>query len=282
MHKPGKSIPLNSLNDRPIPGLYIRYVDYKAGNKASILEIHRDDFFIFLLQESGESHLMVDFKDSKMKGCCINCILPGSVHQMISEDCTSGWFIGVAGNHIDGNFRTKLYEASSGSALAVTTEQYQQMESIAQALYKEQERGGGPNISIATHLISAFAGCLIQCQQASEITKSSGRAEDITAEFLRCIREQFMNQKSPAWYAAELNVSRSYLNECVKSITGQTVTVLIQQEAILEGKRLLAHSNLTVREITYKLGFESASYFNRLFFKVAKEQPLSFRKKYHQ
>lgn len=281
MYKPGKSIPLNSLNDRPISGLYIRYVAHKADNKPSILELHRDDFFIFLLQESGESHLMVDFKESNMKGRCINCILPGSVHQMISEDCASGWFIGVAGNHIDGNFRTKLYEGRSGSSLPITSEQYQQMESIAQALYKEQERGGGPIIAIATHLVSAFAGCLVQYQQASEVMKSSGRAENITAEFLRYMREQFMNQKSPAWYAAKLNISRSYLNECVKSIAGQTVTALIQQEAILESKRLLAHSNLTVREITYQLGFESPSYFNRLFFKVAKEQPLSFRKKYH-
>jgi len=74
-----------------------------------------------------------------------------------------------------------------------------------------------------------------------------------------------------------LNITPNYLNSLCKDIYNKTVTEVIQERIILESKRLLAHTGLTVSEISYKLGFKDNSYFGRYFKKVVGIPPEKFR-----
>ena len=46
---------------------------------------------------------------------------------------------------------------------------------------------------------------------------------------------------------------------------------------MLEAKRLLAYSNMTIKEVAFALGFEEATNFNKFFRKHAKITPNCFR-----
>jgi AraC family transcriptional activator of pobA len=94
--------------------------------------------------------------------------------------------------------------------------------------------------------------------------------------------ENIRTIKSPSGYASRLNVSQSYLNESVKRITGFPVTYWIQQEVLLEAKRLLYHSELNVKQIAYELGYEDPSYFSRFFGRAAGMPALAFRALYRK
>lgn len=80
-------------------------------------------------------------------------------------------------------------------------------------------------------------------------------------------------------YAENLNITTPYLNECVKSATGHPVSHHIQHRVILEAKRLLYHSNKSIKEIAGELGYDDNSYFTRLFVKITGMTPLAFRMK---
>ena len=88
--------------------------------------------------------------------------------------------------------------------------------------------------------------------------------------------------KSPCQYADKLNYSLSYLNESVKSVTGFPISYWIHQQIILEAKRLLYYTDMSVREIAFFLGYEDHTYFSRLFSKVAGMSPGAFRQKFHE
>ncbi|MBB5636811.1 methylphosphotriester-DNA--protein-cysteine methyltransferase [Pedobacter cryoconitis] len=77
----------------------------------------------------------------------------------------------------------------------------------------------------------------------------------------------------------KLNISTHYLNECVKNTTGQSISSHIQQRIILEAKRLLYHSDKSIKEIAAELGYDDYPYFSRLFTKVAGMSPKVFKKK---
>jgi AraC family transcriptional activator of pobA len=77
-----------------------------------------------------------------------------------------------------------------------------------------------------------------------------------------------------------LHVSPAYLNECVKTTTGHSVSYWIQQQIILEAKRLLGYSDLSIKEIASGLGYDDYAYFTRLFTKAGGCTPARFRKKY--
>ncbi len=60
-------------------------------------------------------------------------------------------------------------------------------------------------------------------------------------------------------------------------ITDTNASDLIHDRIILEIKRLLIHTDLTNKEIAYRLNFEDTSYFNRFFRKREGMTPSTFR-----
>jgi AraC-like DNA-binding protein len=103
------------------------------------------------------------------------------------------------------------------------------------------------------------------------------RSEQISKSFKSLLDSNFATQKSPSEYAKTLNISASYLNECVNNSTGQPSSYHIQQRIILEAKRLLFHTDKSVKEIANELGYKDYSYFSRLFSKITGMPALSFR-----
>jgi AraC-like DNA-binding protein len=102
------------------------------------------------------------------------------------------------------------------------------------------------------------------------------RFEDITRAFKTTLEKNYKKVKNPRDYAGLLNLSTSYLNECVKVTTGKPVSIHIQQRIILEAKRLLYHSGKSVKEIADELGYDDFSYFTRLFSKAVGMSPTAF------
>ena len=65
----------------------------------------------------------------------------------------------------------------------------------------------------------------------------------------------------------------------MKAVTGMNVTVYIKNEVVLQAKRLLVHTDLTVKEISYRLGIEDHAYFSRLFLQATGVSPTAFRQR---
>lgn len=86
--------------------------------------------------------------------------------------------------------------------------------------------------------------------------------------------------KLPSQYAAELNISPVYLYEVIKLTTGQSVGDYIRNEIVIQAKRLLFYTNMSVKEIALDLGYEDWAYFTRMFTKTSQCSPTQFRKKY--
>src|SRR5690606_30817838 len=105
------------------------------------------------------------------------------------------------------------------------------------------------------------------------------RFETVENAFTRLLETQFTKMKRPADYALQLHISVSYLNECVRNVTGFSVSYHIQQRIVLEAKRELYHSDKSVKEIAALLGYDDYAYFSRLFTKIAGMPALAFRNK---
>jgi AraC-like DNA-binding protein len=88
------------------------------------------------------------------------------------------------------------------------------------------------------------------------------------------------NQKllrSASEYADVLNVHVNYLNRIVKEITGKSTSTLLYDRLLKEAIILLKHTNWTVSEIAFSLGFKDVSHFHHFFRKQTDNTPASFR-----
>lgn len=105
------------------------------------------------------------------------------------------------------------------------------------------------------------------------------RKKKIVDDFTKLLNSNFAELKTPKEFAKHLNISPNYLNAVCKEISNKTVSSLIQERIILEAKRLLTHTELTVSEIAFKIGFKDNSYFGRYFKKASGITPERFRMK---
>lgn len=79
-------------------------------------------------------------------------------------------------------------------------------------------------------------------------------------------------------YAQVQNLHPNYLSSVIKTKTGKPIAVWIAEKTISEGKALLKNSSISIKEITYKLGFSEASHFSNYFKKHTGTTPAQYRK----
>ncbi len=78
-------------------------------------------------------------------------------------------------------------------------------------------------------------------------------------------------------YAPLLYVSAGYLSEIVKAQSGKSAITHIHDRLVLEARRLLFHTEHSLKEIAFDLGFSDASYFSRFFKRETSLTPAEYR-----
>ena len=275
-----QTIPVHTLEDHSPLGLEVRAVSMAADKPGENLGIHRDDHYIFILLETGESRIMVDFQVQCLKAPALLYVQPGQVHEYMGSIDASGWFMAADTMWIGDLFQPVLHKSAALGPLSVTPEQLCSLTGLLKVLEGARNDTGVPYFKpILQSLASAFVGMVagLYAEQAGAC-KQVLRSNAITISFRQLLSAQYKTLKSPADYASKLNLSLSYLNETVKANTGFPVSYWIQQETMLEARRLLYYSKISIKEIAYQLGYEDPTYFSRLFKKVVGLSPGDYRR----
>lgn len=78
-------------------------------------------------------------------------------------------------------------------------------------------------------------------------------------------------------YAKALNVNPSYLSACIREVSGQSAKKHLNEQLLIIAKCQLVHTQQSIANISFRLGFESPSYFTRFFKKQVGITPVAFR-----
>ncbi len=105
------------------------------------------------------------------------------------------------------------------------------------------------------------------------------KTDNISRLFCEEVEKNFKEHKQIEFYFKKLPVGEKKLTKEIKQLTGKTPKKYIESRIILEAKRLLAYSSSSVKEISFELGFEEATNFNKFFRKQTGFTPLFFREK---
>lgn len=84
--------------------------------------------------------------------------------------------------------------------------------------------------------------------------------------------------KKPSDYSSKLFVHVNHLNSAVKNLTGKPTSSHIAYRLLNEAKALLKHSNWSIADIAYGLGFNYPNHFNTFFKKHTALTPVTFRR----
>jgi AraC-like DNA-binding protein len=88
---------------------------------------------------------------------------------------------------------------------------------------------------------------------------------------------QEIRLKRVSEYAEHLGVSQNYLNDTIRTLTGESAGGLIQKQLMRQATMCLKHSLKNVSEIAYLLGFDDPSYFARFYKRHTGKSPSQVR-----
>lgn len=148
------------------------------------------------------------------------------------------------------------------------------------AQMKDELSGPEPSAMVLRAYLQLVLAKSSTCKTRQEAAAAPARQKDAKMEKFRLLLDMhFLKLHKPADYADLLAITPNALSKKAVSYFGKTPSQLIQERLILEAKKLLHLTQLSVKEIAYKLEFSDEHYFSRFFKKAVKESPQSFRKK---
>ncbi|MDR1403734.1 MAG: helix-turn-helix domain-containing protein [Tannerellaceae bacterium] len=284
-------IPLHKMDSLSSLGLQFCYMEFAGEYNEALLKMnknvaHRDDYYLFLFTESAESSYLLDFEEISVTGESLLYIRPGQVHFVSSIREAKGWSLAIDPLWMEDEYRNVFEKPFVlQKAIQIDHAAAGNIRDIAHALHTLIQAGPTPlRNRIVLNLANAFIGIIAEryALQNNKPQQHKSRSATLAYRFKELLSENFRKIKSPARYAALLNYSLAHVNESVKNATGFPVSYWIQQQVILEAKRLLYYTDLDVKEIAFALGYEDHAYFSRLFSKVSGISPLTFRRDFHK
>lgn len=100
---------------------------------------------------------------------------------------------------------------------------------------------------------------------------------NIGRKFYNTVELHFRENRNTEFYAKLLGINEKALSKEVKALTGRTPKRYIDSRIILEAKRLLSYSSLSIKEVGFELGFDEPTNFNKYFRKHSNITPAQFR-----
>lgn len=277
-----RSIPVKPLAkefDKGIAAGQYPITDLQLSEEA--VNAHRHDYHFFILQEKGTAHFEIDFEQYQIKRPSVIYIAPNQVHRALKAENIGFYLLAINNENLHPEYLKLLQEISPAKPLPLSTKHFSLMRQaflLCINLFEDRKSKlylSSLKDSCNTMIALFLSRCLAKSKQAEKLS----RFELVTRAFKLALEQHFIKEKRPAGYARRLNISVPYLNECVKNTTGVPVSYHIQQRIILEAKRLLYHSNKSVKEIAAELDYEDYAYFSRLFHKITGMTALTFRNK---
>jgi AraC-like DNA-binding protein len=244
---------------------------------------HRDKHYLLMIAIKGHYKLMLDFKELIIDAPAMLMIFPGQVHHILEIQQPQGWSVNFDPSLISETFQ-RVLEKGFATPLIPDPSLLQQMVTLSELINELQSGEQDAYTGRSTHellaaMLSILAGKFSLLSAGNKIKEN--RSSIIEQDFNQLLQLHYKTWKQPALYAKALSISVAHLNESVKNISGFPVSVQIQQKSILEARRLLYFTKLSVKEIGYELGYDNPVYFSKLFKKITSFTPLEFREQYH-
>lgn len=269
---------LQSLGIEPV-----RFGDLKSKLPAGPEQL---GFYMLLLVESGEGRHRIDFIDHEISSNSFMFVRPGQVQEWVDYQHLSGQVILIDPLSLpheqgfSGQVMQRLSLSHWSNVVSLSEEVKSDLLKSLQRLHQDFNAFSGSEMDM-TLIRHELLGLLLRMarwfQSRESETDTHPRSLKTYELFQQLLEVEFMRQHNLNFYARRLGYAESTLSRACIRAEGVSAKRVIDQRIILEAKRMLVHSPLSVAEIGYALGFSEATNFNKFFRRLEQRTPQMFR-----
>lgn len=256
-----------------------------------------DSYVILLYCASGRITLALDGREVLIRSndflVCTYMTLPGDYMRSSNFSCmaicvASRTFEQLAIECFRGEPRwlEKQRYIRKNPLFSLNEEQVRLMQSYATLFTMHlQSEMGGYRLSILRHLAQAatldilsYLDSAIADVADSDESKGTSKADLLLLRFMDLLHQCSKQHHDVNWYARQLCITPKYLTRVCKMRSGRTALQWIDDVTIEEIRRLLLHSDMTVKEVAFASGFNNVSFFCQYVRNHTGKTPMQLRK----
>jgi len=244
------------------------YFDLQRGRELNEYQL------LYLTEGEGEFH-SATVSSARLREGDLFLLFPGEWHSYHPHP-RKGWksyWIGFKGRNMDDRVRAGFLSPTKpiyhvGFSDGIVRLYKQAFDTAkAEAAYSQQLLAG-----IVNHLI----GMMYSLERNIELGRNQGHVDMINRARLR-IRESLEAPLTIQQVAEDLGVSYSNFRKLFKEHTGISPAIYQQDLRLQRAKELLSTTGLSIKEIAYRLNFESPDYFSSKFKAKTGRRPSELR-----
>ncbi|HEY5948629.1 MAG TPA: helix-turn-helix domain-containing protein [Kofleriaceae bacterium] len=244
----------------------------------------RPEFHIVYLGLRGRGSLLVDFNAVPLGADTLTIVARGRVQSFLPAPGVDAWLLlfvpelfALDPRSVDPLRSARVLDPSWPTpALPLSAADRDELLALAEQLAAEQER---PLDALQPALMSSLLRAILL--RAERIATASDTRPAPTPEltrFFTILESDCLRTRSVAHYAKAAGLSSRRLAELLVAHTGKSTKQVIDDRVLLEQKRLLAHTDVSVKELAERTGFAEPTNLIKFFRHHTGMTPLDFRR----
>ena len=242
---------------------------------------HRLNFYAILIIEKGEVNHIVDFEVHTLRKGDVMVISKGQIHAFDESAAYKGYLVVFSEA-----FMQKYMAQSTIAQINHLYNYFLKQEKITnpdynQILFNKLKEELKSNLSSLPNIVASLLTVYLLKLNDENIpvasTSSDNKYLDYFNQFKTLLEQNYSKTRDAKVYASDIAISYKHLNDVCKEVVKTTAKTFIDNYVILEAKRLLVSTSLSVKEIAFSLGFDEPTNFLKYFKKHTSLTPLEFR-----
>lgn len=273
----------------PIEFEILRLSELYKNEKSALTTPHRTNFYHILWLQKGNPTHLIDFQPVKIKPNTILFLNKNIVHRFDDKENYDGFAITFTDNFFcktkaDTKFLRSsfLFNDMFGVVQIQLSKKSILFTDLLQLMTLEfQNEKDNYHSDILQNLLHNFLLFAERERRKQKIEKIKKSVElDYVLLFKDLLEKEYKNKKQVKFYASQILITEKRLNQATTKIMGRTPKQIIDERVLLEAKRLLAHTNDSIKEIGFELGFKEPTNFIKYFRKHSNLTPVKFREQF--
>ena len=227
----------------------------------------RPEFHTLYVGIRGKGSLVVDFTPVPLGANHLTVMAAGRVQQFIPDRRVDAWMLLFASERVAPSPLLSPTWPSPVLALRDRTP----FDALVEQLATEH---GRPADAHQPQILDALLRALLL--QAERLVGEPPPPAALE-RFFTILERDHARTRSVAHYAKHAGISKRRLGELLGARTGKSTKQVIDERVILECKRLLAHTEISVKELAAQLAFDEPTNFVKFFRHHTNTTPLAFR-----
>ncbi|MEM9076350.1 MAG: helix-turn-helix transcriptional regulator [Bacteroidota bacterium] len=248
-------------------------------------EHHKVGFYVLLFVTDGNGIHSVNYDDFPFTRGTVFSLRKHTIHKFYKSGAKGKLLIFTEdfairfSNRVESLRLFQLFNELLGSAkLQLRESEFEEIQVLVNQIEKEYFLiNDNESIEIIRNLVQAIVLRLFRVKSKIYHNLSTNNSYFKFTLLQELVENECFDHKKVTYYASKMGVTPKTLSNITKKMIGKSAKAFIDEILILQIKRLLANTQLSISEIAYRSGFDEPTNFFKYFRKRTGYSPKSFR-----